>query len=168
MLVASHTPHWVAGTWPATQACALTGNRTGNPLVHRPVLNPLSHTSQGHCMNFRLRVDLEPYNASICYVFLSLLIGRIIFSFFVPITLTGGTDWTNCLVKCYIPYLCLVASSTCLYSYPVLGVQPLVTCYSDLGALMHAFRVAAHSEGPASSAPVTSKLPPGQSEEHIG
>ena len=24
-------------TWPATQACALTGNRTGNPLVHRPV-----------------------------------------------------------------------------------------------------------------------------------
>ena len=24
------------GTWPATQACALTGNRTGNPLVHSP------------------------------------------------------------------------------------------------------------------------------------
>ena len=22
------------GTWPATQACALIGNRTGNPLVH--------------------------------------------------------------------------------------------------------------------------------------
>ena len=39
------------GTWPATQACALTenqtGNRTGNPLVHRPALKPLSHTSQG-------------------------------------------------------------------------------------------------------------------------
>ena len=35
------------GTWPATQACALTGNQTGNPLVHSPVLNPLSHTSQG-------------------------------------------------------------------------------------------------------------------------
>ena len=35
------------GTWPATQACALTGNRTGDPLVHRPVLTPLSHTSQG-------------------------------------------------------------------------------------------------------------------------
>ena len=29
------------GTWPATQACALTGNRTGNPLVCR-----LSHTSR--------------------------------------------------------------------------------------------------------------------------
>ena len=35
------------GTWPATQACALTGNQTGNPLVHRTALNPLNHTSQG-------------------------------------------------------------------------------------------------------------------------
>ena len=34
------------GTWPETHSCALTGNRTGDPLVHRPVLNPLSHTSQ--------------------------------------------------------------------------------------------------------------------------
>ena len=35
------------GIWPATQACALTGNRTSDPLVLRSVLNPLSHTSQG-------------------------------------------------------------------------------------------------------------------------
>ena len=35
------------GTWPETQACALTGNQTGNLLVHRLALNPLSHTSQG-------------------------------------------------------------------------------------------------------------------------
>ena len=41
----SHAP--LLGTWPATQACALTGNQTYNPLVHRPALNPLSHTSQG-------------------------------------------------------------------------------------------------------------------------
>ena len=34
-------------TWPATQACALTGNQTGDLLVRRLVLNPLSHTSQG-------------------------------------------------------------------------------------------------------------------------
>ena len=33
------------GTWPATQACALTGNRTGDPLLCRLALNPLSHTS---------------------------------------------------------------------------------------------------------------------------
>ena len=34
-------------TWPATQAWALTGNRTSDPLVHWPALDPLSHTSQG-------------------------------------------------------------------------------------------------------------------------
>ena len=39
-------------TWPATQACALTGNQTGDPLVCRPTLNPRSHTSQGNCMIF--------------------------------------------------------------------------------------------------------------------
>ena len=33
------------GTWPATQACAPTGNRASDPLVHRPAFNPLSHTS---------------------------------------------------------------------------------------------------------------------------
>ena len=44
-VVASRTP--LLGTWPATQACALTGNGTSDPLVHRLVLNPLSHTSQG-------------------------------------------------------------------------------------------------------------------------
>ena len=35
------------GTWPATQACALTGNRIGSSLVRRPALNLLSYTSQG-------------------------------------------------------------------------------------------------------------------------
>ena len=40
------------GTWPATQACALTGNRTADGLVPRLVLNPLSHTSRGRMCNF--------------------------------------------------------------------------------------------------------------------
>ena len=35
------------GTQSRNQASALTGNRTSNPLVHRLVLNLLSHTSQG-------------------------------------------------------------------------------------------------------------------------
>ena len=35
------------GDLPATQACVLTGNQTGNPLVHRLALSPLSHNSQG-------------------------------------------------------------------------------------------------------------------------
>ena len=35
------------GTQPTTQACALTGDQTSDPLVHRAALNPPSHTSQG-------------------------------------------------------------------------------------------------------------------------
>ena len=39
--------HPILGTWPATQACAMTRNQTSDPLVCRLALNPLSHTSQG-------------------------------------------------------------------------------------------------------------------------
>ena len=39
--------HPLLGTWPAAQACTLTRNRTGDPLVHRPTCNPLNHTTQG-------------------------------------------------------------------------------------------------------------------------
>ena len=55
-VVASHTP--LLETWPATQACALTENRTGDPLLHRPVLNPLSYTSQGHTQDLTLNSEL--------------------------------------------------------------------------------------------------------------
>ena len=44
--------HPLLGTWPATQAFALTGNQTGDLLVHRPALSPLSHTSQGYFIFF--------------------------------------------------------------------------------------------------------------------
>ena len=45
-VVASHASPTGDLTWSTTQACALTGNQTGDSLVHSPVLNPLSHTSQ--------------------------------------------------------------------------------------------------------------------------
>ena len=38
--------HALWGTWPTTQACALTGNQTGGPLVCWLALIPKSHTSQ--------------------------------------------------------------------------------------------------------------------------
>ena len=41
-------------TWPATQACALTGNRTHDSLIRRPTLNPLSYTSQGSLYSYIL------------------------------------------------------------------------------------------------------------------
>ena len=40
------------GTWPTTQACVRTGNQTSDPLVCKPALNPLSHTSQGSLKKF--------------------------------------------------------------------------------------------------------------------
>ena len=46
----SSAPYW--GPGPQTQACALTGNQSGNPLVLRPALNTLSHTSQGKNLYF--------------------------------------------------------------------------------------------------------------------
>ena len=51
-------------TWPTTQACALTGNPTHDPLVSGPVLNPLSHISQG-LSNILL------YEYTISYFFIS-------------------------------------------------------------------------------------------------
>ena len=44
------------GTWLPTQARALTGNQTGDPLVHRLALNPLRHTSQGLIFIFLLLI----------------------------------------------------------------------------------------------------------------
>ena len=44
--------HPQLGTWTATQPCALTGNRTCDFSVCRPMLNPLSHPSQGLSSNF--------------------------------------------------------------------------------------------------------------------
>ena len=49
-VVASHTPP--TGDPAHTQACALTGNRTGGPLVRKLALNPLSHTNQGWLQHF--------------------------------------------------------------------------------------------------------------------
>ena len=41
------------GIWSATQACALTGNRTDDLVVCRTTPSPLSHTNQG-CPCFRI------------------------------------------------------------------------------------------------------------------
>ena len=43
-------PYW--GPGPQTRHVSWTGNQTSAPWVHRPALNPLSHTSQGKHLNF--------------------------------------------------------------------------------------------------------------------
>ena len=55
-----------------TQACALTGNRTSDPLVCRSALNPLSHTSQSN--TFLIDTLIDKFNCvqyfchkNVCY-----------------------------------------------------------------------------------------------------
>ena len=61
-----HDPYW--GTWPATQACALTGNRTSDPLLHSPAFNPLSHTSQEkECVFKKASEDWESKKGALRY-----------------------------------------------------------------------------------------------------
>ena len=46
------------GTCPTSQACALTGNWTSDPLVRRPELNLLSHNSQGWYSTFNTQMNI--------------------------------------------------------------------------------------------------------------
>ena len=61
-VVASHTA--LTGIWPATQACALTGNQTGDPFVHS-LHSTQSYTSQGYTSLFhfdrRLSISILLY-----------------------------------------------------------------------------------------------------------
>ena len=63
------TPYW--GTWPATQACALTGNRTAGLLGHRPCAQSTELRQPGldhFILNCRL-LSLLPYLifSPLCY-----------------------------------------------------------------------------------------------------
>ena len=49
--------HPLLGNWATTQACALTGNRTGDPLLRSLMLNSLSHTSQSPWMVFMTMIN---------------------------------------------------------------------------------------------------------------
>ena len=63
--------HPQLGTWPATQACALTGNQTHDLLVGRLVVSPLSHTSQSSFYFFLLHYFV-PLQLSIMSVLVNL------------------------------------------------------------------------------------------------
>ena len=51
--------HLLLETWPATQICALTGDRTSNTLISRLVLSPLSHISQGKVCCFKIYIPMS-------------------------------------------------------------------------------------------------------------
>ena len=48
--------HSSLGTWPATQACALDWESNRRPLDSQASTLPLSHTSQGHKLNFNKNI----------------------------------------------------------------------------------------------------------------
>ena len=60
--------HLQLGVWPATQTYALTGNQTYDLLVHRLVLNLLSHISQSLSL-FLLKNKHNGNNA--CSIFIN-------------------------------------------------------------------------------------------------
>ena len=56
--------HPLLRAWPTPQACALSGNRTSDPLVHRLVTNPLSHSSKGQSSHFKGNKFPSPHKDS--------------------------------------------------------------------------------------------------------
>ena len=71
------------GTQPTTQACALTRNRTGDPFLCRPALNPLSHSSQGPNAPFLKQQLTNFYHCALLLPVLDLNINGIIQYYFV-------------------------------------------------------------------------------------
>ena len=99
--------HPSPGTWLATQACALTGNPTSDPLLCRPALNPLSDTSQTtfsvlssfvSCYSLCFKVDFVWYKYYYPSFFLLLfLFARYIFShpFIFSPCVSFGLKWVS-------------------------------------------------------------------------
>ena len=79
------------GTWPTTQACALTGNQTSDPLVHRLTPSPLSHTSQGKTIIYNLFLILKFSYVYMCYL---LSFGTLALSFLAYLS-----KWTFTVVQ---------------------------------------------------------------------
>ena len=62
--------HPPLGTWPTTQACALTGKRMSDPLVHSLALNPLSHTTQRPSVFFKSAFLIRSANIYKCVFYI--------------------------------------------------------------------------------------------------
>ena len=67
--------HALTGDLPASRACALSGNRTGDLFIRRPALNPLSHTSQG----ISFFINLEYLKMALIYHYTWMMV-RLVFS----------------------------------------------------------------------------------------
>ena len=76
----------IACSMPPTKAPGLLprhGNWTGDLLVHRPALNPLSHTSQGKKLAFSESSPMSFFGVYFIYLFVCLFIYLFIFKDFI-------------------------------------------------------------------------------------
>ena len=56
------------GTWPAIKACALTENRTCDPLVLLPALSPLSHRVRAASALFKKLLAAKVVEKGLCWM----------------------------------------------------------------------------------------------------
>ena len=76
--------HPLLRAWPATQACALTGNGTGDPLGRRPALDPLSHASQGNVFSRFWRPGVQDQGVGRFGFIVRPLLGLLMAAFSLP------------------------------------------------------------------------------------
>ena len=86
-------PYW----GPATQACALTGSQTSDPLVRRQAFSPLRHTSQGQSNQF-LTMSLYPHSYMVTLVCSMFLLPEVCFVFLIY-TLPSDTHFLTLAIK---------------------------------------------------------------------
>ena len=127
-VVTSHVPPTGGWIWPTTQACALTRNRTSDPLVRRPALNPLSHTSQMWDRLLRqllpalvlqlppcresslpwLPISAPPTRLDECFFFNSLVVR-------LPYSLTFWQFWLFLFLNLWSSFCWLCKEAQCIY-----------------------------------------------------
>ena len=127
--------HPLLMAWPTTQACALTGNQTSDPLVRRPALNPLSHTSQGSACPFNFNPNPNLYRSpgfSLCAVVSSLVL--------FPVR-TGYLGLRRLSPVCSTPEICQPLPGFLVHRSLEKLSQPSAGRSSDLFHLFHFLRV---------------------------
>ena len=105
--------HPLLGTQPATQACALTGNLTGDPLGRRLAFNPWSHTSLGILSIFLMSKCTSQNKGfhSTCYV--SILVDFINILSFVILNEVLSSILLCVYVYIICAYIILLILNTC-------------------------------------------------------
>ena len=115
--------HPQLGTWPTTQACALSGNQTSDLLFCRLALNPLSHTNQGSYTTLNILL-------SILYLPIILLFKKYFFKFIFRERGRGEKERETSVCGCLssVPYW---GPGLQPRHVPWLGIEPATVWFTD-------------------------------------